>query len=88
MGIFDLFKGKHDIEKMKKRKDVDGLIKALKNKDIYVRSNAAEALGKIDDKQAVEPLIQALKDADDLVRSNVAWALGKIGDKRAVEPLT
>ena len=52
-----------------------------------VRSNAAEALGKIGGDKAVEPLIQALKDSDNDVRRNAAKALGKIGSDKAVEPL-
>ena len=55
MGIFD-------VEKMQVEKDVEGLIRALKDEDIYVRRSAAEALGKIGDKRAVGPLIEALKD--------------------------
>ena len=38
MGIFDLFKGKPDIKKMKEKKDVRGLIRALKDKDSDVFS--------------------------------------------------
>ncbi|MCK4736590.1 MAG: HEAT repeat domain-containing protein [Methanophagales archaeon] len=86
MGIFDLFKP--DVEKLEKKKDVQGLIKALQyKKDRDVRGAAAKALGNIRDKRAVEPLVQALKDEYLRVRRGVAETLGKIGDKRAVEPL-
>jgi len=79
---------KPNIEKLKKRGKVDGLIKALKDKDSNVRCDAARVLGVIKDARAVEPLIQALNDRESAdVRCNAAEALGKIGDSRAVEPL-
>lgn len=81
MGIFDLFKGKHDIEKMKERKDVSGLINALKNEDSDVRKNAAFDLGGIGDKRAVEPLTQALKDKDESVQMAARMALDNIKQK-------
>lgn len=77
--------GKPNIEKLTQKRDVEGLIKALKDKDETVRWRAAWALGEIGDARAVEPLIQALKDKG--VRGNAAEALGKIKDTKAVEPL-
>ncbi len=83
MGLFDLL-FKPNVEKMEAKKDVDGLIKALRyNK--YGIKGAAEALGKIGDKRAIEPLIQALKKG--AFPGEVAEALGEIGDVRAVEAL-
>ena len=76
-----------NIEELKARGDVEGLIGALEDSDEYVRWKAAYALGEIGDERAVEPLIEALKDSDEYVRWGAASALGKIGDKRAVEPL-
>lgn len=43
--------GEQDIEKMEAEKDVDGLIKALKNEDGKVRKAAEEALDKIKTKR-------------------------------------
>jgi len=80
-----------DIDRMKVKKNVKGLIKALgyhkdwKARDL--RRAAAEALGEIGDARAVEPLIAALKDKDREMRETAAKALGEIGDARAVEPL-
>ena len=79
--------GPPNVEKMKARRDVNGLIKALRyRKDKGVRQAAAEALVKIG-APAVEPLIAALKDKDSDVRYAAAKALGEIKDPRAVEPL-
>ncbi|MEE8168473.1 MAG: HEAT repeat domain-containing protein [Candidatus Hydrothermarchaeales archaeon] len=97
MGIFDsLFKP--NVEKMKAKKDVDGLIKALKDKnysevlDGITGEKAAEALGSIGDTRAVEPLIQVALDEDlkyvyKGVRKVAIEALIKMKDKRAIEPL-
>ncbi len=77
-----------DIEKLKAKGDVPGLIKVLGyQKDAYgvMRRAAAETLGQIGDPRAVEPLIAALRD--DGVRMAAIEALGQIRDPRAVEPL-
>jgi len=79
--------GKPNIEKLREKRDVKRLCKALSYKDGMVRRGAAFALGMIGDKRAVEPLITALKDPDGNVRTSAAESLGKIGDPRAVEPL-
>ena len=67
---------------MKAKKDVKGLIKALKyKKDVFVRREAAEVLGKIGDARAVEPLTKALKDKDWNVQEAAKEALDKIKAK-------
>lgn len=55
MGILDLFKP--NVEKMVKKRNVKGLVKALVYKDFIVRNKAAKALGKIGDARAIEPII-------------------------------
>jgi hypothetical protein len=87
MGIIDkLFKP--NVEKLKEKEDVEGLIKAIQyEKDDSVRYNAAEALGKIGDARTVEPLIHALRDKDEDVREKAAEALENMGEP-AVKPLT
>lgn len=78
--------GPPNVEKMKARGNVKGLIRALRyRKDAKVREAAAEALEKIGDPRAVEPLIAALRD-NVWVRRAAAEALVKIGAP-AVEPL-
>ncbi len=79
IGIFDR---KPNIGKMKAKKDVQGLIKALKHKDNNIRWEAAEALGKTKDARAVEPLNNALKDEEESVRKVAKKALGKIEVKK------
>ena len=77
-GIFDLFKP--NVEKMRTKRDVKGLIRALQyEKSCSVRRDAAVALGEIKDKRAVEPLISALGDGDRDVREASAKALINIG---------
>ncbi len=77
--------GPPNVDKMKARRNVKGLIKALGYIDVPIRWGAAHALGELGDARAVDPLIAALKDAE--VRKAAAEALGKIGDVRALKPL-
>jgi len=55
-------------------------INDLKDQKVYVRANAADALGSIYNEQAVIPLIEALKDVDKTVRQNATNSLIKIGE--------
>ena len=77
--------GPPNVTKLEAGRDVPGLIKALRHKE--VGAMAAAALGRLGDPQAVEPLIAALQTRDSAVRNHAARALGQIGDARAVEPL-
>jgi len=93
MGILSgLFKP--NVKSMENRKDVDGLIKCLKHKDVDVQRKTAGALGRLRDPRAVETLLEILTDTtffhieDTLyLHGDVARALGEIGDERAVEAL-
>jgi HEAT repeat protein len=85
-----LFEGlfKPDVEKLERKKDIEGLLRALRyQKDPDVCRKAAWALGDIGDPQTVEPLIAALKDPHDYLRENAAYILGRIKDPIAVESL-
>lgn len=66
-----------------------GLIRALEDEQRYVPVNAAQALGKLQDRRAVTPLIRvALQEQRiDFLRLYAVRALGQIGDVRAVTPL-
>ena len=82
--------GPPNVEKMKAKRNVKGLIKALGyQKDYKVRRDAAEALGQIGDARAVEGLTVKLKDREEIweVRVAAAEALGAIGDPTAVDSL-
>jgi len=85
MGMFGL--SKPNVERMKIKKDVKGLIKSLKHKDAEVRKCAAWALGEIKAIRAVEPLIQTYNDKDEDVRREATKALEKIRDGRDVDVL-
>jgi HEAT repeat protein len=93
MGLF----GPPDVEKMKARRDINGLIKALGyEKNTYYSYRSAEALGEIGPRlvdvalrdRAVQALIAALTKGDDRdLKKSAADALGQFGDPRAVQPL-
>ena len=84
MGLF----GPPNIEKLKAKRDVKGLVKALRYpKDTSVCKKAAEALGELGDIGAVKPLIIALKDVEIDVRKAAVEALAQIADIRTVQPL-
>ncbi len=85
MGLF----GPPNVEKMKAKRDIKGLIKALGyRKDWRVREKAAEALGQTNDPRAIEPLCAALGgySPSGSVESAAVRALVRIGTP-AVEPL-
>ena len=56
------------------------LVERLDSQDLYVRRNAAQALGWIGSRSATAALVHTLKDQDVTVRTQAAWALGEIGD--------
>jgi hypothetical protein len=69
-------------------KDIDYIIKALKDEDNMVRMTAARILGESSDRRAVEPLVNALRtDKNYAVREEAAHALRKKKDPRAVDAL-
>ncbi|MDO5835267.1 MAG: HEAT repeat domain-containing protein [Methanobacterium sp.] len=84
-----------NIEYLEEKRDVEGLIRALKDQDYLTRKEAARALKKVGDERAVDALIESLRykswHSDYVVlsaaRENSAEALGKIGDFRAIKPL-
>jgi HEAT repeat protein len=81
------FFGPPNVEKLKAKGNVKGLIKALSyKKDRTVRQSAAEALGEIGDVRAAEPLLAAFND-DESIRGSAIKALGQIGGTRVVNLL-
>jgi HEAT repeat protein len=76
-----------NVKKMKSEGNVRGLISSLRNKDVGVQYEAAEALGELGDPAGVDPLIQALlEDQYSGIRWKAAEALAKTGEP-AVLPL-
>jgi len=78
--------GPPNIDKLVEKHDAKGLIKALGNKDSYVRYKAVSAMGDLKDPVFVEPLVQyAFSDMENT--KYALRALGRIKDRRAVPPL-
>jgi HEAT repeat protein len=75
-----------DIEEMERDKDVAGLIKALRHRDLEIQWRAAESLGKLGP-YGMDSLLVALKRRNKDIRLGVIEALGQIRDTRAVPPL-
>lgn len=79
------------ISNFKDTKCIPALLYCLNDKsaNYKMRFQAAEALGKIGDKNAVESLINVVSDEEEksvYVRESAAVALGMIGDMRAIDP--
>jgi HEAT repeat protein len=75
------------IDALRRRRDVDGLIRELARRSAATRADAAFALGRLGDRRAVEPLIRLLDDPDLRVRRHAVIALGSLGDPAAIGPL-
>ncbi|RPJ53886.1 MAG: HEAT repeat domain-containing protein [Methanobacteriota archaeon] len=85
MALRDLFKP--NIDALAEKKDVEGLISALRrSSDPAVRKRAAEALGELREYKAGDALIAAL-GKEDPARKKAAEALGSIAYPRAIGPL-
>jgi len=79
------------VSNYKDTRSITPILYCLNNKEEHYkfRLAAAEALGKIGDKNAVESLINVVSDENEksvYVRESAAVALGMIGDMRAVDP--
>jgi PAS domain S-box-containing protein len=75
MGILDLFKP--DVVKLKRKKDIEGLVKALDCKDRDVRRDVMKALEELGE-LAIKPLTHLMEDVDGEIRLGAAEALGRI----------
>jgi HEAT repeats len=64
------------------------MVSALKDRDDFVRAEAARTLGDLGTAREVEPLSAVLaNDFSDEVRLQAAYALGRIGEKKAAPSL-
>src|SRR5512135_3200201 len=75
-----------DIEAMKNKQDIRGLIRLLDHQKSDARWRAADALGTLGE-VACDPLIRVLGFPRVHVRIGVIEALGEIKSPRSVEPL-
>jgi HEAT repeat protein len=66
---------------------VEPLIDVLQDPRPLMRANAAETLGRINDKRSADGLSESLLDAEAYVWHQAAIALGRLGDARAVHHL-
>ncbi|HVN66638.1 MAG TPA: HEAT repeat domain-containing protein [Methanomicrobiales archaeon] len=88
MDLFSIFKpAVPDIEAMKRKKNIRGLISALQHQDVEIQLKAATALSSLGP-DAIDSLIWKLSTRDRAVKLGIIGALGEIRDKRAVGPLT
>lgn len=67
--------GKPNVDKLKAKKNVRALIKALTHDEKHIRRNAAIALGEINDSEATQSLKAALRDREPDVRLAAKEAL-------------
>jgi HEAT repeat protein len=66
---------------------VEPLIVLLRDRDVWIRTAAAEALGNIGNKKAAGPLIQMLSDESELVKTSVIEALGNFKEEKVKKAL-
>ena len=76
------------VARLRRRRDVAGLVDVLRVGGERDRRAAANALISIPDPRTIGPLTDALKDADPLLRTNAALALGELQDGRPDADLT
>jgi len=75
-----------DIEALRQRKNVAGLIRSLRSKDFGIQTSAAMALGTLGT-DAMDELISALKTRHRDVKLGIIEALAVIKNPRSVTPL-
>ncbi len=88
MSFLGLF-GPPNIEKMKARRDIKGLIKALSyQKDEEIRADAASALGELEEQSAIDPLINTLEnDESAYVQGDAIYALKSFNQENVTNAL-
>ncbi len=82
-----LARDKPDIQGMRERKDINGLIFALTDPETDIQWQAAEALGELG-KEDLTPLLLAIRKKNKAIRLGVIEALGRIRDPSTVPVLT
>lgn len=77
----------HHIERLKTRRDIPGLLRALRDRRADVRCAAAQALGEVAVDEAAADLVAALGDESERVRQAAAAALAHSDDPSLAERL-
>ena len=77
-----------DIDTMRNARDIDGLIRALKDTDEFVRAQAALSLGTLADPRARDPLDQMRNDdpsasAREAAEIAYRWVVGRLQEVEA-----
>jgi len=67
------------VDRSRKRRDIPGIVAALRSGGLRTRRAAANSLISVPDARATGALVEALNDHDVLVRTNAALALGELG---------
>src|SRR6476469_6782617 len=75
------------LEEVRSDEAIARLLKLVEHSDSYVRSSAADALGKIGGDRAIPGLLKLVEHSDSYVRSRAADALGNIGNDRDISGL-
>jgi HEAT repeat protein len=77
-----------DLKKRAGRRSALLLVEMLKDESWYLREQAVQALGEVEEEtEALRALLDLLRDGLWYSRAAAAKALGKIGDPQALEPL-
>jgi hypothetical protein len=76
-----------DIEKMARTRDIRGLIRSMKHRDLDVQWRAAETLASMGP-EVFDILVENLDSRSKDIRLGAIEALGDSGDQRAIIPLT
>ena len=76
---------KGQVQNRKQVKQIESLIKQLRDKSWLVRAKAAISLGRTGEGLAISALIKSLSDENFLVRHHAADALKLIGTPEAVK---
>ncbi len=74
-------------QRSRQRRSVKYLLQALKDSDWWVRSRAADALGKIGGPKVIEAVLQLVQDKDEDIRRAAIEILNQTKDERAVDHL-
>lgn len=71
---------------MTQKKDIAGLVRALRSSDLDIYTRAAKVLGTLGP-EAVDSLVKSLRTKNKAVKLGIIGALSEIRDPRSVEPL-